>query len=332
MKSPVRTTILILIGVLAWGTTPLAYAGKALPPKPPSPPRKPGISSNDGVRGNVDLGPCHLYATSGPFGGSCLKPGTKSETVGAILKSTPDPTCWDVAVSVDDARELYGEPAPLPGTGYYERVCITSKIDRGLSPGGQKLQFSRRIRYMTIPAPECPQPYVPTDDTCLMKLTDIQKEVVDGFDTDRRSAIPDAILVTSPTLKIRTHVPITWVDKSTPVGSSNRRRTVDVTVGEYTMWAQMTASYIYPYGRDPGMLKIDCDVTAEAGEKGACVFPYPRSSHGQPNEAYPFVMETDWEVRFRPVGATGNGTLLAAPKKYNSLQIPVLDIQTIVVS
>ena len=303
-----------------WATSP----GSKPTPQPVS-----GSSSGYSggpVQGTVSN--CSVYATASSFGLSCLGSGGAGDapSVKDILGKDPVPTCWDAAISPSDLQHIY-EYTQNNEAPYYRHNCITG-LDLGSSPYSQPgLVLSQEVIEIPRAAGTCgKQPYLPEQTgTCVMTLTDKQHEVVDTF-ASQDAQIPGVVVATYPCSRVRTGVPTAYVD----LADNGDKRTADYKVGGVTMYAAMDSFTIYPYG--PGGQSKTCDGTADVGpsdtpdtKPAACWWTYPKSSNAQPNEVYPFGADATWTVYV-------NGTAFATFHKYSDLQLPVFDVQTLVVN
>lgn len=308
----------------------VAYADWAPPPvsKPTPPPPSGSSSGSSGAPKQATVSHCSVYATASSFGLSCLGSGGSGDvtTVKEILGKDPVPTCWDARISDSDLQNIY-EYTQNPDAPYHLHNCITG-LDLTRSPYSQPgLVLSQQVIEIPVAAPPCPkQPYLPEQTgTCVMTLTGKQHQVVDTF-VSRDAQIPDVVVAAYPSSRVRTGVPTAYVDRA----HHGEKRTRDYQVGGVTMYAAMDSFAIYPYG--PGGQSRTCDGTADVGpsdtpdtKPGACWWTYPKSSNAQPNEVYPFRADATWTVYV-------NGAAFATFHKYSDLQLPVFDVQTLVVN
>lgn len=322
VRRTINVAFATLLAAALISTTPAQSEVTKLPPKPPLK-KSQDKHANGGAAGHHTDGLCDLYSSPGSFGVRCHRGTGTAETVGSILHGEPVPTCWLEDVSIQDLVDVYGYPKPEAGWVYKLRHCV-GNIVLGNSPFYQPdMTHDAQIIKIRTDAGNCPQPYTAMMDDCLMPVEEPQSTVIAGLDAGNQGDIPDAILATKPMQKIRTHVEMTYYDAAFPKGSTNPRRTNNVIAGGKTMWAEMNESYIWPFG--PGGERISCDVTLADG----CKYTYKKSSHGQPNERYPFRMETDWVVYYRLPG--GDPTELGRYQKYDDVDLPVLDVQSLIV-
>ena len=335
-----RTGVLIamLLALAAWLGT--AGTAAAYGPPPPPPPPGGGGQQNGGSGGFVHhaVHNCSLYANSTSFGAACISGGsaTDTKTVKQLLKGDPTPTCWDDAISDADAKNLYGYAPNPDGRPYFLHSCITG-LDVTSTPYYQpNLNLDQQVILLPVDPTDC-KPKKPYTDAmvgkCRMILTQNQQQIV-SFITAQPANIPPLLIATRPSATVRTNEDVAYVDlgqtDSVPAGS----RSVSVQVGNVTLTATMHGDRIYPYG--PDGISRSCVATDDPGANGtpssdpqACWWRYPVSSAGQPNKVYDFRLATSWTVTYR--FANGDTGTLATIDKYDDLQLPVDDVQTVVV-
>lgn len=287
-----------------------------------------GGQSSSGQGATTHVQSCSLYATSSNFGLSCLTgDGTGHiTTVKDILGKQPPP-CWDERISDSDLAGKYGISLDSvnPAAPYYLHSCITGlDYDRSLyyQPDAQ---LNQTITEIPVGASECPKPY--TDDMighCVMVLTHEQQTIVNAI-RSRGAQIPNMTIVPTPSTKVRTHEKITYVAAPTRTNGAAVTRTANYRVGGVTLWAQRVGFWIYPYG--PDGTRIACSGSESGAD--ACVWAYPTSSAHQEGQVFPFRAEADWNVYFSAGGVTQQ--LGDTFKKYDDVQLPVYDVQAIVV-
>jgi hypothetical protein len=306
------------------------------PPPPPNPPPPPPGSPT----GHATVRNCSLYANPNNFGYVCLG-GDSGDvtTVKQILHGDPPPTCWDVPISDQDAATLYSLD-PNPAAPYYLRSCITG-LDLNKSvyyqPG---LQLNQEIISIVANSPNCPLPLKQRDlneRRCVATLTNHQQQVV-TFARPGQAEIPAVRLVTQPSATIRTNVDSVYSD-------GPKRHRLDIRVDKTAdngvhLWAEMTEYKVLPYGPDGGHavsckvgsavgLNDDAQLAPCSGNPPAVHWTYPTSSAGQPEQAYPLRLQTDWTVFY--TDAAGQTQRLATFSKYGDYKLPVYDVQSLVV-
>jgi hypothetical protein len=163
---------------------------------------------------------------------------------------------------------------------------------------------------------------------CIMTLTANQQQIVNEIDSNA-GRIPGIIITKHPSTKVRTNETVAYVDDA----DGGITRTANYQVGAVVMWAQMTRFSIQPYG--PGGISKTCNGTADVSntdtpqtKPDACWWTYDASSASQPDQNYPFRAEADWTVFYETGGVTH---VLKTFQKYSDLQLPVYDIQTLVI-
>ncbi|MBN9619528.1 MAG: hypothetical protein J0H43_07330 [Actinobacteria bacterium] len=292
-----------------------------------------GTQSGSGSAGTEQVRNCFLYASSSGFGLTCVSGGSatgSAPTVKALLgDQVDDALCWDTEISPADLASKYGIVTdPSVGIPSYVHTCIT-----GLNPAlplysQSKAQINQTIYEIAKPCDQ-PPPYK-TDQAgqCVRTLTATQKQIADALD-NQGGQIPNVVLTRQPNAQVRTNQQVTYVDAPLNPDGTSVTRTSTFTAQGVTLYATRTAFKIYPYG--PGTSPvISCSGASQAASSttGACNWPYPKSSADQPNQAYPFRTEADWTVWVND----GTG---ARPwksfQKYDDLQLPVYDVQTLVV-
>jgi hypothetical protein len=281
---------------------------------------------------------CSLYATSSSFGLDCVTGHgtTATQTVQAILgKGKPAPTCWDELISPADLAQKY-DYVENPDAPYYLHSCLTGlKLTSSLY-NQPDLQLNQQVIEIPRGTADCPtkKPFTEAmTGTCVMTLTGKQRVIVSATDL-AGGQIPGITIVAQPSTKVRTNEAVAYVDATTDADGARVTRTPDYTVGGVTLWAQMGAYKIFPYG--PDGLSKSCNGTERVTETDtpatkpdACWWTYPLSSAGQPGQVYPFRAEADWTVFYRDAAGTHT---FAQFKKYDDLTLPVSDIETIVIN
>lgn len=293
-------------------------------------------NSDDGSGAQKDSGACRLYSTPSSFGLRCLGGSGVADTVLLLLHGEPAPHCWHDRISLKDLKELYNYDPPSDVTlTYFQFNCISGlDVDKSLA-GQTNLQFHQQVFLKSTNAPPCAEPFTDaqTNVDCLMSLKTHQAEVIAGLDNGSRGYIPNAVLAPQPIAKVRTNVNMIYWDAAKPERSTDPKKTREVAAGGRTMWAVMTQSFIYPYGKNGQQIRCDVTLLVPAGvgaDNQPCNWKYPRSSHKQLNERYPFRMETDWAVFYRE-GTVVQRLNATDYKKFDDIELPVLDIQTLVV-
>lgn len=328
--------------VLLGGSSALAYD----PPSSPTPTNGSSGGSQSGSSGGsaqATVKTCHLYANPSGYGLSCVAPGSGagSASIRKILGKEPLPDCFDTAISPATMAAQYPEYAPVTGSQHYVHTCITG-LDPNSDPTNQPGEhFNNDVITIVDGAPACfnydeahhkATPFTPDQrGRCVMTLTPKQHQVVSGLQNDD-GQIPDITIAQQPSTRVRTNEDEAYVDTENASNGSGTR-TPDLTVGGVTLYAVMDRFKIYPYGPD-GTSEV-CDGTQQLGaddtratKPDACWWTYPRSSADQPGMTYPFRAEADWTVHYQ---ADGVDHRLVSFQKYDDFQLPVYDIQTLVV-
>jgi hypothetical protein len=334
------------------GTNPDPGPPSSAPPPPVSTPGSSGAPAHQTVRN------CSLFATSATFGLSCIHGGgdVRAKTVKQVLGKDSAEFCWDEVIPDDQLRSQYGYE-PNPDSPYYLHSCISGLIADNLVSDQPGMQLGQHVVEIDKDAKDCPgkQPYPVTDEgVCIMHLTENQHALVSQVDPSDPGRIPDISIATHPSTRVRTNEDVAYTDNpdvALSPGDDGLLATPKITLGGVTMWAEMDGCggaaqaqraktgvgecfSIRPYGpgSDPQIFcKGDTDVSdhdTPQTKPDACWWKYPRSSAAQPNQAYPFLAEADWTVYFQAGGAP---VRLQSFKKYDYLQLPVFDIQSIVI-
>lgn len=331
-----RRRLACALGVVAalctWLAAPAVAVNTNPPPTHTDPPSSSVSGGSQGDPVHTQVQNCSLYANSSSFGLSCLGGGhgaTATQTVKEYLKGDPIPGCWDDKISSADLVGKY-ELLPVPGQDYYLHTCVS-----GIAPDDLVARLhpdvSELILEIPVDAGPCPKPYTEAQTgTCLMSLTDHQQGLIDRTPL-AGGQIPGITLLTLPSSRVRTNQATAFVDKAVAPGGS-ATATPHYQVGGVTMWAQMTGYRILPLGA--GGPAVPCDGTADVAaddtpqsKPKACWWTYTASSADQPGQAYPFRAEAAWAVYY------DDGTVhtLATFTKFAQVDLPVFDIQTIVV-
>jgi hypothetical protein len=332
----VRKLLVLVAGVaallVALSSPASGYGTNPDPTPPTSPPPTSSTSSSSGDPAQGTSHNCSLYATSAAYGLSCYH-GAARQTVGEILKKDSEDFCWDERISDADLQSKY-QYEQNPDAPYYLHSCITGlDRDRPATPGNQPgMVLSQWVIEIAHDATACKgdQPF-PADrvSTCIMVLTDNQQTIVDTVDS-LSGQIPGVVITTHPSTRVRTNEDVAYTDSA----EGGLTKTADKQIGAVRMWAEMDKFSIHPYGPD-GTSKT-CNGTADVSDTDtpqtkpdACWWAYDASSHDQPDQVYPFRAEADWTVY---VDGGAGARVFAQFKKFSDLQLPVSDIQTIVVN
>jgi hypothetical protein len=247
------------------------------------------------------------------------------------LKKNPPDFCWDELIPAGDLQPLYGY-SENPDSPYYMHSCVTG-LELNSSPYNQpNMILSQQVIEIANDAADCKgvRPYPATMMThCIMTLTANQQQIVNQIDTNA-GQIPGIIITKHPSTKVRTNETVAYTDDA----DRGITTTAKYQVGAVTMWAQMTKFSIHPYG--PGGISKTCNGTADVSntdtpqtKPDACWWTYDASSASQPDQNYPFRAEADWTVYVEAGGVT---RAFATFQKYSDLQLPVYDIQTLVIN
>lgn len=322
----------VLSGLLVAAGTPAATAFDNSPGTGGPPQSQPSQTSSSGSSGSAaseTRGNCSIYANSSSFGLSCVAGGSAGggEKVKDVLGPSGPPTCWDEAIPNADLQGKYGYD-PVPGMTYYTWTCITGlDLNRTLYDQPGVRVTDRSVIELPDGAPPCRKPYRPAEDknTCLITLDTPQQTVAGALTQLKDGMIPDPMITTHPSTRVRTNEAVAYTD-------SSATRTPHYSVGGVTMWASVDSDRltIRPYGPDdPAVVNCPADVRVAASDTpasvpAACWWTYPRSSAAQPGQAYPLRAELRWTVYV-------NGAPFAHFVKYQDVQLPVFDIQTVVV-
>lgn len=259
-----------------------------------------------------------------------------STTVRKILHGDSAQFCWDVKISDADLVNKYGY-LPDAADPYYLHSCVrglildnSPAVQPNVVPSQVVIQIHRADEHPCAGDPGKQQPYPATmQGTCIMTLTTRQQTIA-GLLEDNNAQIPGIVLTTHPSTRIRTNEWAAYTDRA----EGGMTQTPKYQVGAVTMWATMNRFSIHPYGPNSDVSKtcngteLVSDTDTPATKPGACWWRYPASSAGQPGQGYPFRAEADWTVYY---DAGGGPQVLAAFQKFSDLQLPVFDIQTIVV-
>jgi hypothetical protein len=204
-------------------------------------------------------------------------------------------------------------------------------------------------------------------NVCVLTLTAIGHRLVDPTDVSTRT-VPRVLIVRHPTTTVRTNETVSYSDEfaASQPGTDPRRTDTQVINGS-AMWASMTDYRIYPYGQGtasgnepctlgahqtkplsaadmvPGVCK-ECDGTATvspqdttpASALDACWWTYTQSSAVIPNTlTYPLLSQATWTVYYNTgptvTGAATASHVLSTVKEYDTTQLPVLDVQSVVI-
>jgi hypothetical protein len=317
--------------------------------------------SSGGSKSGSDGNGCSFYANASRFGVAC---GTATTTVRDILTTHHEPLvhpdCWDIVISSTDLP-YYGYAPPNDGYLYYRHSCATGDWADDNSPHNQpNVEVSQIVIQIPVDAPNCPHPW--NDSylrTCKATLTEDQTTLVTAMADG--GTIPSITLSTHPSTTVRTNVLTGFGDTAfDPDHHTVGGETQHYQLGGVEMWAVMTRYLIYPYGpganaqgagcyngapfghfptaATPGTCE-DCDgpTMLNAGSTPdsaprACWWSYPKSSHGeQANETYNFRAEADWTVMYRDAPGA-QAVAFADFRKWDDIDLPVYDVQSITVS
>jgi hypothetical protein len=303
-------------------TCPVAFGLAAVPAAVADPPHKeppvvePDPSTTDGPADNLDWHGCTIVSGPQYIGGVC--PGSKSEgkAVAEILGSDPVPDCWDERVSDEDLAAMDKQNVAGPdGYTYYWHRCLkgVDKKTKKLEPGGMHIETW----------------LVPIDNGTPPKtLTANQQTLVDGVAD--RSNIPTPVAVVSPSDHPRVGLNVAFLNGS--------KGTLDVNPLGAVIHAYVDHTYIEPLGKDVAP-KIDCPgngTPAQPGQTpvagdGLCWYKYTHSSAGQAEDAYHVRITSHWVVEISATGAPGTFERLDDFTKSAISQVPVTEVQALVI-
>lgn len=319
---------------------------------------------------HVAAGACHYYVSKGGrFGHSCN--GTLTgPTVDQIIKhdKTLLPTCWDIVMSPGDLDD-YGLTPPDAGAGYAYAIqeCVNpNDFSLPFPPSYQpNLQINEIVIEVRTPTGPCPPGYTVDEQSrrqndCVLTLTDIGHQLVDPTQASTRT-VPNVLIVRHPTTTVRTNEAVAYSDESGAQNGVTPSRTDTQVINGSQMYAVISDYRVYPYGEgtatghetctlgahqvkplrpadmQPGVCK-KCDGTITVTQRDtplsvpdACWWTYTQSSAVIPGTlAYPLRSQATWSVYYN----TGNGTgdhLLSTVEEYDTTQLPVLDVQSVVI-
>lgn len=315
--------------------------------------------SSSGGSATASNGDCTFYANPARFGVACGPAVTTVRevlTLGGVPLVHPD--CWDEIIPVQKLH-YYGYTQTTNGPPYYIHSCATGHWLDENSPHTQPgVEISQIIITIPIGSPVCDKPWQDRfPGTCVATLTHNQQTLVTDMETG--GSIPSIALTTHPSTTVRTNVLTGFGDTAFDLnGNLVGQATPKYTVGGVTMWAVMDRYLIYPYGPGNNAAGNNCydrapighfpttvtpgtcercngptaldDSSTPASAPDACWWTYPKSSHlQQTNESYDFRAEADWTVWYDDGGGP---TPLASFKKYDDLDLPVYDVQSVNVS
>ena len=345
VRRGVRPWVISIVAAVALLSTPAAaFAVGIVPGEGTTQPTSGSSSGSSGGSAQATVKSCSIYANPSGYGLSCVTPGSggDAKAVHDILGDEPLPSCFDTPISAATMAAEYPDYPPVTGRRYYLHTCITG-LDPNRAPTDQPSEHpNSEVITIVDGAPQCfnydvaTKKATPFDENvqlghCVMSLTDKQRQVVNGIQSDD-GQIPDIIIARQPSTRVRTNEDVAYVDVARATNGSGTR-TPDLTIGGVTLWATMDSYKIYPYGPD-GLSKT-CDGTEQVGtgdtratKPTACWWIYPKSSVDEPGMAYPFRAEADWTVHYRTDGVEHT---FPPFQKYYDIPLPVYDIQTLVV-
>lgn len=300
----------LLLGVGAWSP---AFAGDGFPGDGGETTDPPPYN---GPAENLQWHNCTIVSGPEYIGGVCAGSKSEGKTVKQILGKDDVPDCWDDPVSEEDLAAMDKENAPGPdGYTYYWHSCLTGvdKKTKTVEPGGMHIETNLKA----IPNGTPPQ-----------TLTTNQQVLVDGV-ADRGN-IPRPVAVVSPSDHPRVGLNVAFLNGSK--GSLNVRPLGAV------IHAYVDHTYIEPLGKDKTP-KIDCPgngrpaspgQTPVAGD-GLCWYKYLHSSAGQADDVYHVQITSHWVVEISATGAPGTFERLDDFMKSAISQVPVTEVQALVV-
>ena len=255
---------------------------------------------------------------SGPeyIGGVCAGSKSEGKTVRQILGNDDVPDCWDDPVSDEDLAAMDKHNVPGPdGYTYYWHSCLTGvdKKTKTVEPGGMHIES----RLMAIPNGTPPK-----------TLTTNQQTLVDGV-ADRGN-VPAPVAVVSPSDHPRVGLSVAFLNGS--AGELNVKPLGAV------IHAYVDHTYVEPLGRGVAP-KIDCPgngTPARPGQTpvegdGLCWYKYLHSSAGQAGDVYHAQITAHWVVEISATGAPGTFERIDDFMKSAISQVPVTEVQALVV-
>jgi hypothetical protein len=259
---------------------------------------------------------CHIVSGPEYIGGVCAGSSSEGKTAKEILGKDPVPGCWDKPVSAEDLAAMGKANVPGPGGyTYYWHSCL-SGIDpetKKVEPGGMHIETS----------------LLPIDNgTPPETLTHNQQVLVDGV-ADRGN-IPTPVAVVSPADHPRVGLNVAFLNGS--------KGELDVRPLGAVIHAYVDHTYIEPLGKDRAP-KIDCPgngTPARPGQTpvegdGLCWYKYLRSSAGQVDDFYHAQITSHWVVEISATGLPGTFERLDEFDKSAISQVPVTEVQALVV-
>jgi hypothetical protein len=285
---------------------------------PPPPPASGGNNTPPPQQQAQDIQWHNCHIVSGPeyIGGVCAGASSEGKTPKEILGKQPVPGCWDDPVSEDDLAAMDKSNVPGPdGYTYYWHSCLTG-IDpktKEVEPGGMHIETNLKA----IPNGTPPE-----------TLTKKQRELVDGV-ADRGN-IPVPVAVVSPSDHPRVGLNVAFLNGS--------KGDLDVNPLGAFIHAYVDHTSIQPLGKDTSPT-IGCPgngTPAKPGQTpvsgdGLCWYKYLHSSAGQVDDVYHVQITSHWVVEISATGLPGTFERLDDFDKSAISQVPVTEIQALVV-
>jgi hypothetical protein len=299
--------------LLAAGVGSPAFAGDGFPGGGPDTTTPPPV--NEPAQ-DIQWRNCHIVSGPQYIGGVCAGASSDGKTVKEILGKDDVPDCWDERVSDEDLAAMGKSNIPGPeGYTYYWHSCLTGvdKKTKTVEPGGMHIETSLKA----IPNGTPPE-----------TLTHNQQVLVDGV-ADRGN-IPTPVAVVSPSDHPRVGLNVAFLN-----GSPGE---LDVRPLGAFIHAYVDHTYIEPLGKDT-LPKVGCPgngTPARPGQTpvkgdGLCWYKYLHSSAGQADDVYHVQITSHWVVEISPTGEPGTYERLDDFMKSAISQVPVTEIQALVV-
>jgi hypothetical protein len=316
----------LLAGALIGAGASPTMAGAPTPGPPtapnpdPGPPQEPGpvtgpapTQSSSSAVGQVSN--CSVVSSPSFLGLSCGGDGSYTrKSVKEILKGDPVPGCWDEKLT-DSELQAMDRQNGNGSTWYWER-CLTGINPKTLkiAPGG--VQISMSLKGIK-------------DGDKVTTLTGNQAQLVNFY--TKNDQIPLPIAAVSPMAHPRVGGWVSFFDGA-------ERHEVVVQAGAVVLRAREVSIDVEPLGKGKGDV-LSCAGSGYRAERGespidhpkACWYKYPRSSAEETDNAYPVNVTAHWDVDVSAGGVAGPFTPFNSFTKSMVTQIPVTEIQALVV-
>jgi hypothetical protein len=302
------SALCIGIGALSPATAGTPFPGTGTPPPPDT--------SENSPAEDIQWHNCHIVSGPEYIGGVCAGSSSEGKTAKEILDGDPVPTCWDDPVSEEDLAAMGKANVPGPdGYTYYWHSCL-SGIDpktKKVEPGGMHIES----RLLPIDNGDKPQ-----------TLTTNQHTLVEGV-ADRGN-IPTPVAVISPADHPRVGLNVAFLNGS--------KGELDVRPLGAVIHAYVDHTTVEPLGKGISP-KIGCPgngTPARPGQTpvegdGLCWYKYLRSSAGQVEDVYHAQITSHWVVDISATGLPGTFERLDEFNKSAISQVPVTEVQALVV-